>query len=93
LRHARTLDVGQGAVGLAGEAGTAVVAEQLSMLEAPALSVLFLLLGALGVLDKGLAVGLALWNGVAQFVGWGIGIARRAPLPSIPHARAITCVL
>src|SRR6266536_906002 len=56
-------------------AGTAVVAEQLSMLEAPALSVLFLLLGALGVLDKGLAVGLALWNGVAQLVGWVVGVA------------------
>ncbi len=45
------------------------------MLEAPALSVLFLLLGALGVLDKGLAVGLALWNGVAQLVGWVVGVA------------------
>jgi hypothetical protein len=55
----------------------AVMAEELSMLAAPALSVLFLLLGALGLLGEGLAVRLALWNGVAQLVGWGVEVGRR----------------
>jgi hypothetical protein len=36
-----------------------------------------LLLGALGLLGEGLAVRLALWNGVAQLVGWGIDVGRR----------------
>lgn len=40
------------------------MAKELSMLAAPALSILFLLLGALGMLDEGLAVRLALWSGV-----------------------------
>ena len=48
------------------------------MLAAPALSILFLLLGALGLFGEGLAVRLALlWNGVAQLVGWGIDVGRR----------------
>ena len=55
----------------------AILARELSMLAAPALSVLFLLLGALGLLGEGLAVRLALWNGVAQLVGWGIEVGRR----------------
>ena len=55
----------------------ATMTRELSMLAAPALSVLFLLLGALGVLGEGLAVRLALWNGVAQLVGWGIDVGRR----------------
>jgi hypothetical protein len=55
----------------------AIMARELSMLAAPALSVLFLLLGALGLLGEGLAVRLALWNGVAQLVGWGIDVGRR----------------
>jgi hypothetical protein len=38
---------------------------------------LFLLLGALGVLGEALAVGLALWNGVVQLVGWGIDVGRK----------------
>jgi hypothetical protein len=54
-----------------------IMAQELSMLAAPALSVLFLLLGALGLLGEGLAVRLALWNGVAQLVGWGIDVGRR----------------
>jgi hypothetical protein len=54
-----------------------VMARELSMLAAPALSILFLLLGALGLLDEGLAVRLALWNGVVQLVGWGIDVGRR----------------
>ena len=41
-----------------------IMVQELSMLVAPALSILFLLLGALGVLEEALAVGLALWNGV-----------------------------
>ena len=55
----------------------AIMGRELSMLAAPALSILFLLLGALGLLDEGLAVRLALWNGVAQLVGWGIEVGRR----------------
>jgi hypothetical protein len=55
----------------------AVMARELSMLAAPALSVLFLLLGALGLLGEGLAVRLALWNGVAQLLGWGVDVGRR----------------
>jgi hypothetical protein len=50
-----------------------IMVQELSMLVAPALSILFLLLGALGMLEEALAVGLALWNGVVQLVGWGIG--------------------
>jgi hypothetical protein len=47
-----------------------IMARELSMLAAPALSILFLLLGALGLFDEELAVRLALWNGVAQLLGW-----------------------
>ncbi len=53
------------------------MARELSMVAAPALSILFLLLGVLGLLDEGLAVGLALWTGVAQLVGWAIEAGRR----------------
>jgi hypothetical protein len=55
----------------------AIMARELSMLAAPALSILFLLLGALGVLGERLAVNLALWNGVVQLVGWGVDVGRR----------------
>jgi hypothetical protein len=51
--------------------------QELAMLAAPALSILFLLLGALGLFSEGLAVRLALWNGVVQLVGWGIEVGRR----------------
>jgi hypothetical protein len=54
-----------------------IMARELSMLTAPALSILFLLLGALGLLDEELAVRLALWNGVLQLFGWGIDVGRR----------------
>lgn len=47
------------------------------MLAAPALSIVFLLLGALGLFDETLAIRLALWNGVVQLVGWGIDVGRR----------------
>ena len=55
----------------------ATMARELSMLAAPALSVVFLLLGALGLFGEQLAVRLALWNGVAQLVGWGVEVGRR----------------
>jgi hypothetical protein len=51
--------------------------QELSMLAAPALSILFLLLGALGLLNEPLAVRLALWSGVIQLFGWGIEVGRR----------------
>jgi hypothetical protein len=54
-----------------------IMSRELSMLAAPALSILFLLLGGLGLLGEGLAVGLALWNGVVQLVGWGMDVGRR----------------
>jgi hypothetical protein len=54
-----------------------IMARELSMLAAPALSIVFLLLGALGLLDEELAVRLALWNGVLQLLGWGIDVGRR----------------
>jgi hypothetical protein len=54
-----------------------IMARELSMLAAPALSILFLLLGALGVLGERLAIRLALWNGVVQLVGWGVDVGRR----------------
>jgi hypothetical protein len=55
----------------------AIMARELSMVAAPAVSILFLLLGMLGLLDEGLAVDLALWTGVAQLVGWAIEAGRR----------------
>jgi len=55
----------------------AIMARELSMLAAPAPSIVFLLLGALGLFDEGLAVRLALWNGAVQLVGWGIDMGRR----------------
>jgi hypothetical protein len=54
-----------------------IMVQEVSMLVAPALSILFLLLGALGALEEALAVGLALWNGVVQLVGWGIDVGRK----------------
>ena len=55
----------------------AIMGQELSMLAAPALSILLLLLGAFGLLDEELAVRLALWSGVVQLVGWGIDVGRR----------------
>jgi hypothetical protein len=54
-----------------------IMGQEVSMLAAPALSILFLLLGALGLLDEPLAVRLALWTGVVQLFGWGIEVGRR----------------
>ena len=72
---------------------TGIAARELSMLAAPALSILFLLLGALGLLDEDLAVRLALWNGVAQLVGWGTDIGRRRGQgwPTAPSAWSSSC--
>lgn len=58
-----------------------IMAEELSMLAAPALSLLFLLLAALGLLGEGLAVRLALWNGVVQLLLWGVAVGRRLGRP------------
>jgi hypothetical protein len=55
----------------------AAMAEERTMLEAPALLLLVLALGGVGLLDGHLAVRLALWTGVAQLVAWGIAYARR----------------
>ena len=54
-----------------------IMGQELSMLAAPALSILFLLLGALDVLKEPVAVRLALWIGVVQLFGWGIEVGRR----------------
>ena len=55
----------------------AAMAEERTMLEAPALLFLVLALGGVGLLDRHLSVTLALWAGVAQLVVWGIVYARR----------------
>ena len=55
---------------------TAAMAEERTMLEAPALLLLLLALGGTGLLDTHLAVRLALWAGVAQLVAWGVTYAR-----------------
>jgi hypothetical protein len=54
-----------------------IMIQELSMVAAPALSILFLLLGTLGVLNEPQAVRLALWTGVVQLFGWGIEAGRR----------------
>jgi hypothetical protein len=59
----------------------AIMTDELAMVEAPALSIVLLLLGAIGLLSHGLAVNLALANGVAQLLFWGIAVARRAGRP------------
>jgi hypothetical protein len=53
------------------------MARELSLLAAPALSLLALLLAVLDVLEDRLAVRIALWVGVAQLVGWGIDVGRQ----------------
>jgi len=76
--YADVLDHGLRQAGFDLKMVPAIMGRELSMLAAPALSILFLLLGALGLLDEGLAVRLALWNGVAQLVGWGVDVGRRS---------------
>lgn len=55
----------------------AIMSRELSMLAAPALSVVFLLLGAVGLFDEEWAIRLALWNGVVQLLAWGTDVGRR----------------
>jgi hypothetical protein len=55
----------------------ATMADELAMVEAPLLSIVFLLLGAIGLFGDRLAVNLALANGVAQLFGWGALVGRR----------------
>jgi hypothetical protein len=55
---------------------TSAMAEERTMLEAPALLLLVLALGGIGLLDAHLAVRLALWAGVVQLVAWGVAYAR-----------------
>jgi hypothetical protein len=62
---------------LRGSAIRDTVVDELAMIEAPVLSVLFLLLGAAGLLDHRLAVNLALANGVVELYAWGVAVARR----------------
>jgi hypothetical protein len=54
-----------------------IMGQELSMVAAPALPILLLLLGAIGLLNERLAVQLALWTGVVQLFGWGIEVGRR----------------
>ena len=56
----------------------AVMVDELAMVEASALSIVLLVLGAIGLLSHGLAVNLALANGVAQLLFWGIAVAHHA---------------
>lgn len=55
--------------------------KELPVIEAPAVSVLLLVLGVLGLLDAGRAVNLALWTGVAQLAAWGVAYARQQGWP------------
>jgi hypothetical protein len=75
--YADFLDHGLRQAGFDPKVLPAIMARELSMLAAPAPSILFLLLGVLGLLDEELAVRLALWNGVVQLVGWGVDVGRR----------------
>jgi hypothetical protein len=68
LRGARQLDW---------PAVRAAMAEQWPLITGPLPGLIFLALGALGVLGSDAALSLALWCGVAQLLGWGITIARR----------------
>jgi hypothetical protein len=67
----------RGARKLEWSAITAAMVEERPLLEGPASLLVLLALGGIGLLDKHLAVTLALWAGVAQLVGWGIAYARR----------------
>ena len=55
----------------------AAMSEERPMLEAPATSLLVLLLGVFGLLGERAAVRIALWVGVVQLVAWGVAYARR----------------
>jgi hypothetical protein len=53
------------------------MSEERPMLEAPATSLLVLLLGAFGLFGERATVRIALWVGVVQLVAWGVAYARR----------------
>jgi hypothetical protein len=55
----------------------AALVEERPLLEGPALLLVLLALGSLGVLEEHMAVNLALWVCVPQLVGWSIAYARR----------------
>jgi hypothetical protein len=55
----------------------ATMVDELAMVEAPGLSVAILLLGAAGLIGHGLAINLALANGVVQLWLWGVAVARQ----------------
>jgi hypothetical protein len=55
----------------------AAMSEERPMLEAPATSLLVLLLGAFGLFGERATVRIALWVGVVQLVAWGVAYARR----------------
>lgn len=67
------MEEGRSGVDAVGEA----MIDELPVLEAPAPSVLLLLLGLIGVFDAETAVLAALWMAVAQLVIWGGAAARR----------------
>jgi hypothetical protein len=56
------------------------VVEEFAMVEAPGLSIIILTLGAMSWIDDRLAINLALANGVAQLLLWGIAVARQLGL-------------
>jgi hypothetical protein len=56
---------------------SAAMAEQWPLITGPLPCLIFLALGAFGVLGPTAAVRLALWCGVVQLLGWGITFARR----------------
>jgi hypothetical protein len=58
-------------------AARATMVDELPMVEAPLPSILFLVLGAVGLIGDRLAINLALANGVAQLFGWGALAGRR----------------
>jgi hypothetical protein len=66
----------------------AAMVRELPVVEAPALSILALLAGTVGLLDPGLAIGLALWAGPVQLVAAGVAYARQQGWPWLSAAVA-----
>jgi len=59
------------------DAVAAATVRELPVLVSPALSMLLLALGAIGLLDDDVAVNLALWAAVVQLTSWGVAYARQ----------------
>lgn len=53
------------------------LSEEFALVEGPALAIVLLVLGALGWIGGGLAIDLALANGVVQLMVWGTAVGRR----------------